>query len=238
MLLLEITPLVQWFLKGVFQTRPAFPRYTSTWDISVVLNYLKTLHAPKDMTLKCLTYKLVMLCDLVMGQRCQTLHLMNLSQMHRDLNMSYVFHIDRLVKQSAPGRDQPVLNIPRFSSESQLCVATVLEEYVNRTSSLGGKEQQLFISFARPHHGVSKDTISRWIRSVLQEDGIDTTVFKPHSTRAASTSKANSRNVPLVTVMKAASWSTNCVFNRFYYKPVEPSDLSVSFSHAILSAAV
>ena len=152
--------------------------------------------------------------------------------------MSYVFHIDRLVKQSAPGRDQPVLNIPRFSSESQLCVATVLEEYVNRTSSLGGKEQQLFISFARPHHGVSKDTISRWIRSVLQEDGIDTTVFKPHSTRAASTSKANSRNFPLVTVMKAASWSTNCVFNRFYYKPVEPSDLSVSFSHAILSAAV
>ena len=83
-------PLVQWFLKGVFQTRPAFPRYTSTWDISVVLNYLKTLHAPKDMTLKCLTYKLVMLCDLVMGQRCQTLHLMNLSQMHRDLNPEHV----------------------------------------------------------------------------------------------------------------------------------------------------
>lgn len=81
-------PLVQRFLKGVFQTRPAFPHYTFTWDTSVVLNYLKTLHPPKDMTLKCLTYKLVMLCALVTGQRCQTLHLMNLGQMHRDLNMS------------------------------------------------------------------------------------------------------------------------------------------------------
>ena len=41
-------PLVQRFLKGVFQTRPAFPRYTSTWDTSIVLSYLKTLHPPRS----------------------------------------------------------------------------------------------------------------------------------------------------------------------------------------------
>ena len=39
-------PLVQRFLKAVFQTRPAFPRYTSTLDTSIVLTYLKTLHPP------------------------------------------------------------------------------------------------------------------------------------------------------------------------------------------------
>ena len=49
-----------------------------------------------------------MLCALVTGQRCQTLHLMNLGQLHRDTNMSYIFHIDHHVKQSAPGKDQPV----------------------------------------------------------------------------------------------------------------------------------
>ena len=43
-------PLVQRFLKGVFQTRPAFPRYTSTWDTSIVLTYLKTLHPPKEIS--------------------------------------------------------------------------------------------------------------------------------------------------------------------------------------------
>ena len=56
-------PLVQRFLKGVFQTRPAFPRYTSTWDSSIVLTYLKTraLHPPKDISLQNLTHKLVVM---------------------------------------------------------------------------------------------------------------------------------------------------------------------------------
>ncbi|CAH3032498.1 unnamed protein product [Porites lobata] len=45
-------PLVQRFLKGVFQTRPAFPRYTTTWDTSIVLTDLKTLHPPKEISLQ------------------------------------------------------------------------------------------------------------------------------------------------------------------------------------------
>ena len=231
-------PLVQRFLKGVFPTRPAIPHYVSTWDTSLVLDYLKTLHPRKDIDLQNLTYKLVMLCALVTGQRCQTLHLMNLDYMHRDSSMSYIFHIDQLVKQSAPGKDQPVLNIPRFPSDSPLCVGSVLDEYINRTSSLRGKVQQLFISFAKPHHGVSKDTIYRWIKKVMQQAGIDTSVFKPHSTRAASTSKARSCNVSLTSVMKAASWRSDCVFSRFHNKPIQLHDVSDSFSHAILSDAM
>ena len=231
-------PLVQRFLKGVFQTRPAFPRYTSTWDTSIVLTYLKTLHPPKEISLQNLTHKLVMLCALVTGQRCQTLHLMNLGQVHRNPDTSYIFWIDQIVKQSAPGREQPVLFIPRFVADSKLCVATVLDEYIDRTSSLRGEEQQLFISYTKPHHGVSKDTISRWIRTVMQKAGVGTTVFKPHSTRAASTSKARSCNVSLPAIMKAASWSSDCVFNIFYNKPVQPQNLSDSFRHAILSAAM
>lgn len=231
-------PLVQRFLKGVFQSRPAFPRYTSTWDTSIVLTHLKTLHPPKDISLQNLSYKLVMLCALVTGQRCQTLHLMNLGQMHKNPDTSYNFCIDQLVKQSAPGREQPVLFIPRFMADSRLCVATILDEYLDRTSSLRGEEQQLFISYVKPHHGVSKDTIARWIRTVMQKAGIDTTLFKPHSTRAASTSKAHSCNVSLSAVMKAASWRSDCVFNTFYNKPVQPQQLSASFSQAILSAAM
>ena len=63
--------------------------------LSVVFDYLKTLHPPKDIDLQNLTYrsKLVMLCALVTGQRCQTLHLMNLDYMHRDSSVSYIFHI-------------------------------------------------------------------------------------------------------------------------------------------------
>ena len=175
-----------------------------------------------------------MLCALVRGQHCQTLHFMNLGQVRRNHKTSHIFCIDQIVKQSTPSREQPILLRPRVVADSMLCVATVLDQHIDRTSSLQGEEQQLFGSYAQPHHGVSKDTISRWIKTVTQQDGVDTTVFKPHSTRAASTSKAHGCNVSLPAVMKAASWTSDCVFN----KPVQPQNLLVSFSHAILSAAV
>lgn len=37
-------PLIQRFIKAVFQTRPALPRYQTTWDNSVVLHFLKKWH--------------------------------------------------------------------------------------------------------------------------------------------------------------------------------------------------
>ena len=159
---------------------------------------------------------------------------MNLGQVRRNPKTSHIFCIDQIVKQSTPSREQPILLRPRVIADSMLCVATVLDQHIDRTSSLQGEEQQLFGSYAQPHHGVSKDTISRWIKTVTQQDGVDTTVFKPHSTRAASTSKAHGCNVSLPAVMKAASWTRDCVFN----KPVQPQNLLDSFSHAILSAAV
>lgn len=86
-------PLVQLLMKGVFQARPAVQRYTSTWDTSVVQLYLKGLHPATCLTLQRLTQKLVMLCALVTGQRCQSLHLMNLGSMHMDTDNSYIFRI-------------------------------------------------------------------------------------------------------------------------------------------------
>jgi len=176
----------------------------STWDTSVVLQYLRTLHPLKELSLQSLTYKLAMLCALVTGQRCQTIHLMNLRNMHIDSNTSYIFYIDQLVKQSAPGREQPILNITRFCSDKRLCVASTLEEYLARTAPLRDGENQLFISFIRPYKKISKETISRWIKNVMQFSGIDTTIFKSHSTMAASTSKVFNK-IPLQTIMKSAS---------------------------------
>ena len=94
----ENHPLVQRFLKGVFQTRPAFPRYTSTLYTSIILTlYLKTLHPPKEISLRNLTHKLVMLCALVTGQLSQTLHFKNLGQVRRHPDTSYIFCIDQIV---------------------------------------------------------------------------------------------------------------------------------------------
>ena len=66
-------PLVCWFLKGVFNLRPALPRYSTTWDVSVVLKYIKSLKALKQWDLKSLPYRLAILLCIATGQRDQTL---------------------------------------------------------------------------------------------------------------------------------------------------------------------
>ncbi|KAK3101648.1 hypothetical protein FSP39_005188 [Pinctada imbricata] len=63
---------------------------------------------------------------------------------------------------------------------------------------------ELFISTMKPHKGVSRDTISRWIKTILCLSGINIAVFTAHSTRAASTSAANKAGVPLKDILKYA----------------------------------
>ena len=66
-------PLVYRFLKGVFNLKPAYPGYSTTWDVSVVLKYIKTLKALKQWDLKSLPYRLAILLCIATGQRDQTL---------------------------------------------------------------------------------------------------------------------------------------------------------------------
>ena len=63
----------------------------------------------------------------------------------------------------------------------------------------------------------------------MQQAGVDERLFKLHSTRAASTSKAFCANVPLASIIKAGSWKSECVFQKFYNKPIEsPQDFAQS----------
>ena len=57
--------------------------------------------------------------------------------------------------------------------------------------------------------------------------GIDTSVFKAHSTRSASTSKAATSGVAVPDILKLADWSLNTnTFEKFYYKPDEDSEFA------------
>ena len=65
--------------------------------------------------------------------------------------------------------------------------------------------------------------------------GIDTSVFKPHSTRAASTSKASKCSVPISHIMSAASWASDSTFHKFYKREVgQLQDSADTFGQAIL----
>jgi hypothetical protein len=105
--------------------------------------------------------------------------------------------------------------------------------YLEKTKTLRGNITQLFITTKKPYKAVTRDTICRWTRTVLIKSGIDVNIFKPHSTRAASTTAANVRNVPMSTILKTAGWKKDCMFRKFYKKPIV---MDKSYSENLLNA--
>ena len=171
-----------------------------------------------------------MLVSLVSGQRGQSIQLLDINCMSQT-ETTYTFVITQNIKQSRPGTKQPVIKLEPYSTDERLCVVTLLREYLSRTASLRRNHSQLFISYVKPFNPVSRDTISRWVKTVMQQAGIDTAKFKPHSIRAASTSAAKRNAVPLENILAAAGWKSDCVFAKYYNKPVE----SKSFSEGVLT---
>ena len=73
-------PTITRLLKGAFHERPPLPRYSSTWDVNAVLQYLKSLGPTSGLTLKQLTYKLVMLLALTRPSRSADLSSLSLAR--------------------------------------------------------------------------------------------------------------------------------------------------------------
>ena len=211
-------PLVQRFIKSVFQTRPSLPCYTQTWDVKVVLNYLKTLSPAIKLNIKQLSQKLAMLCLLVTGCRSQSLLLMDVKTMVEGKS-SFRFPSVKIVKQSKPGRPQPDLILPSYPVDRRLRVTTYLREYLDRTKDIRN-DNSLFISYCKPHGKISSATLTRWINIIMKAAGINTDVYKTHSTRAASASAANSHSIPVDLILKTVGWSQECTFCSYYKKPV------------------
>ena len=89
-----------------------------------------------------------------------------------------------------------------------------------RTLELRGKVKEVFVTLKKPHHKASRDTVARWIRTVLKVAGIDVNKFKPGSTRAAAVSKAKACGGQVDEILQAAGWSRESTFAKWYNKPL------------------
>ncbi|VDI06054.1 Hypothetical predicted protein [Mytilus galloprovincialis] len=146
-----------------------------------------------------------MLIALTNAARAQSIHLMNVNHVHK-VKGEFIFVLNELVKQSRPGYKEPTVNIKAYPPDRRLCVYTVYKEYVFRTKLFRGKHEPLLLSYVKPHQPVSRDTISRWIKVVMAKANIDTTIFKAHSVRSASVSKAKMNAVPISRILQKAGW--------------------------------
>ena len=214
-------PIVTRFLRGVFNSRPPTPRYGGTWDTDTVLRYLEGVPANPDLTLQQLTQKLAMLLALANADRCSDLAALDVSRCYHQEN-GVRFVITALTKTRRRG---PPLEVfyPSFPDKPALCPVEALKEYEKRTAPFrpgAFDPSPLFLAVRKPHKPVKPATIGRWLKTVMSQAGIDTSIFTAHSTRGAATSKAKTLGVSLADILKAASWSSSSTFTRFYHRPI------------------
>lgn len=224
------------FFKGVFKLKPNFPKYCSTWDPNIILNYLSNLYPNESITIDLLTKKLVTLLALSTGQRVQTLSVIKLNCIF--VNTSHItITINDVIKTSMPNRRNPSLVIPFFVQNESICPAKALTSYIERTKPFRNLSdtEKLILTIKKPVHSASSQTISRWIKQTLCEGGVDVSVFSAHSTRHASTSAASRSGISIDLIKRTAGWTGNSLcFAKFYNQPLVDTE-GTAFAEAILS---
>ena len=74
-----------------------------------------------------------------------------------------------------------------FPESPSICPVLTLKAYLDRTVHLRHADAiNLLISQRKPHKSVTSQTLALWMKNIMAAAGIDTTVFKQHSTCGAS----------------------------------------------------
>lgn len=225
------------FFKGVEKSKPSKPKYNKTWDVTSVFNYLSNLGTNLEMSMEILSKKTITLLAIITSQRMQTLSLIRVENIMQN-NEGIEIKIPDRIKTTGKNSYQPLLKFPFFKEHPEICVCSAILCYLERTSmhrnTLNNQDNFLFLTFKKPIHTASKQTLSRWVKDTLNKSGIDTSVFSAHSTRHASTSKANQKGINIDLIRNTAGWSDKSkVFANFYNKEIINSE-EYTFANAIV----
>ncbi|XP_073429809.1 uncharacterized protein [Dendrobates tinctorius] len=228
-----------------------------TWDLNLVLDALTVdPFEPIDtIPFKYLALKMALLVSLTSARRVGDIQALSIDPPF------FQEYQDRLVLKPDPAylpkvatkyhRSQEIL-LPTFyknpsTPEEQkfhtLDVKRTVLKCIERSNSWR-QSRALFVSFqgCKKGYGVTKSTISRWIREAIRlaysaknEDPPGN--IRAHSTRAMATSWAEKGDVPIETICKAAVWSSPSTFYKHYRLDLS-STSDLSFGRTILGTVV
>ena len=211
--------LICQLMTGIFNKNPPTPRYTQMWDVNKVLSYIISMKNDQDLSLKEITLKLCMLMALASASRSSEIHKLDIG------NMSFcsekiVFTLSKLTKSRQVGQNAISIEFDKYEGNEKLDIVACTTAYLEKTKDLRGDETQFFVSYIKPHKAVKSCTIANWLKSLMEMAGIDISIFKPHSTRGAGTSKANKYGLSIDQIISKGNWKSCKTFQKFYNRPV------------------
>ena len=225
-------PIVVRLLKGMFNERPPAPRYTSSWEVTPVVESLRS--SSEELTLLQLSKKVVTLMALSNADRCSDLAALDWDYM-RWTSTGVQFTVVQLTKTRRMGPPRTVL-YSALQNDPDICPVSNLRRYIEMTSPQVNNMKSpkpVFITSRKPFRRARPATLGHWIKDSLRSAGVDTKRFSAHSTRGASTSHAKMKGVPVTDILKVANWSSRSTFERFYHRPNDSS----AFTRAVLQSS-
>ena len=97
----------------------------------------------------------------------QGIHTARLLHIRNMLVSDSIVSIGYKLKQTRPDYHLYELEFPAYTPDNELCPVSVVQEYLARMKPLYGNITSLFISFVKPYKQVAKNTISRWVKTVI-----------------------------------------------------------------------
>jgi hypothetical protein len=118
-------PIVIRFMKSIYNLRPPVSRYVKTWNVNIVLNKLRNVSPVKYISLKVLlSMKLAMILCLVLAGRTQSLYLLTIENILKGTK-SYVLQYCDNLKQSHPGKNNPIAEIKAYPPEDYVLLLLI-----------------------------------------------------------------------------------------------------------------
>ena len=193
------------------------------WDLFLVLRFLRgpPFELLSSCSLRDLTQKVLFLVSLATASTVGELQAVSrdVSFSGTDIYLSYLpeFRVKTESSVNLLPRSFCVRSLVDFvgdlPEELLLCPVRVLRIYISRVSSVSRCPRSLFVSPRSRAYSSSSSSPSGAPSS--------SSSFRAHSVRGVAASWAFSRNVPLSSILAAATWSSSSVFTSFYLTDVQ-----------------
>ena len=111
-----------------------------------------------------------------------------------------------------------------FPNCPSICPVLSLRDYLVRTAPLRDTDaHKMFISLRKPYKSVSAQTLAWWMTHIMADAGVDTSMFRQHSTRSASAAwlEKGTKKMSVAQICRQAQWSNlTTTYRKFYHKVV------------------
>lgn len=215
--------LLQSVLLGVRKSAPPQPRYKDTWDISVLVNYIKRSW-PDNSALdnETLRNKAMVLLRLSLLARSSDIA-RALMPSFTEEGMLVSFEATKETRASVTTTPLPVYPV----ADPDICPVSAVREWISRSSDWRSSAEGrfLFLRLDPSHAPISSQRVAKVTLDAMRSAGIDVKKFKAASTRSAAATKALDAGCEVDTVMKLGRWSSRSVFDKFYNRSLRVPDI-------------